>query len=154
MSKKFSVNTEYELRNAIWESIAGDTIEINNGKYGWIPCRDGVNIIFENNASVAGIDGLGINGGGWGAGSVYCGTTLISNPRVDPENINCMYEYIVSLPTNCRLANETTFLHANGSFIKIFKESPDGFFFKFKFLECKKKHLFLTEELKFKLPLL
>jgi hypothetical protein len=127
MSKKFSINTEYELGNAIWESIAGDTIEIKSGKYGWISFRDGVNIIFENNASVAGIAGLDINGGGWGAGSVYCGTTLISNPRLDPENINCMYEYIVSLPTNCRLANETTFLHANGSFIKIFKEGPDGF---------------------------
>lgn len=128
MPKIFLVENEYQLGNAIWQSNAGDSIKIQSGEYGYIPIKNDVSIIFQNDASAAGLIGLGINLiGEWNASSVSSGNVSIEQPKIKPSNINCTYLYHVTLPINSRLSDGLSFIHANGSVVTLKGNNKDAF---------------------------
>ncbi len=125
----FEVNNEIELGNAIWSSRPGDKIALKSGKYGNIPCKQGVNYDFEDDATAADILGLGcgVGDGQWSAGSVQIGSISITNPRIQNTNIKLYYIIQKKLPFNSRFESNTSFVHANGVILHIVGNDANGF---------------------------
>jgi len=75
----YEVTNHEELENAIWSSVAGNTININDGKYGYIPLKGGVHYNFAESASVVDILVLGISFGDWSAERIEVGALKTEN---------------------------------------------------------------------------
>ena len=127
---KHEVRNLEELGNAIWSSQIGDTIYINDGEYGYIPIKKGVNYHFSENASVVEILGLGIilGDGTWSAGSIEINEIKINNPKVNKNNIKMYYLFRQKLPFNSQLPHPTTFLHPNGTLVRLLNEATQSGF--------------------------
>lgn len=118
------VHNEFELGNAIWKTQEGDTIVLNNGNYGFLPLKDGVNYDFQG-ATVADVLGLQkMFDGVWEMGKVK---TEILNPEIVKSNIKLYYIFETKLPFNSRFTKPYSFAHANGSYIKILGNSKIEF---------------------------
>jgi hypothetical protein len=125
--ERFEVNNELELGNAIWASVFGDNIVLNEGTYGFVPVKYGVNYEFIN-SSCSQLLGLGINmNGNWSAGSFENGVTKITNPNIIVSNIKMYYIYRTKLPFNSRFETPISFAHANGVIINILGNDKEGF---------------------------
>lgn len=127
---RFEVNNEYELGNAIWSAIEGDTIVLNKGTYGYVPVKYGVNYEFID-ASCAQLIGYGVlMNGDWSAGAIkFNGKTEIINPKIQNSNIKLYYLFQKKLPFNSRFERRVQFIHANGVIIDFLGNDRDNFEF-------------------------
>jgi hypothetical protein len=121
----FPITNHEELWNAIWSSKPGDTIKLEDGEYGYIPIKQSVNYEFSENASVAGILGLGISldGGAWSAEEISVGNISITKPTVKNDNIKMYHVFRKKLPFNSRFPHPTTIIHPNGVIMSLLNET-------------------------------
>lgn len=122
MSETYTVSNHEELGNAIWSSKPGDTINLLDGKYGFLPIKDGVNYNFFDNASVECIFNTELNGNIYINGEVKFGNSTFKSPRLQKNNISMYYLYRKKLPFNSRFKNSTIFIHPNGVLICVLNE--------------------------------
>lgn len=128
--ERFEVNNEYELGNAIWSAIEGDTIVLNKGVYGYVPFKQGVNYEFID-ASCAKFIGYGVEmNGDWSTDSIKLnGVTEITNPKFENSNIKLHFLFQKKLPLNSRFERRVQFIHANGVLLDFLGNDKDYFEF-------------------------
>lgn len=125
----FDVHNEFELGNAIWKAQKGDTIVLNNGKFGVLPMKHGVNYHFKNSSCslLIGLNGIYSNDGVIVNGLCDIYGIQIRDLRIINSNVKLFYVFRKELPFNSRFNKPISFCHASGVTIRVLGNDKDTF---------------------------
>lgn len=127
--ENIDVHNEFELGNAIWKAQEGDTIVLNNGKFGVLPIKHGVNYHFKNSSCslLIGLNGIYSNDGAIVNGLCDINGIQIRDLRIINSNVKLFYVFRKELPFNSRFNKPISFCHASGVTIRVLGNDKDTF---------------------------